>query len=99
MKTIFDENYLPNNNYFWCVWVVFVLERVISFHKGFSSLGIINAWDQTILCWGCRPVRSRTSGIRPGPHLLDTSRPFPAVTVRMSADIAKWEVGVQNHST
>lgn len=52
MKTIFDENYLPNNNYFVCVCVVFVLERVIFFHKGFSSLGIINTWDQMIFCWG-----------------------------------------------
>lgn len=97
MKTIFDENYLPNNNYFVCVCVVFVLERVILFHKGFSSLGIINTWDQMIFLLGCRPVRSRTSGTMPGPHPLDISHTFPAVT--MSADIAKWEVGVQNHST
>lgn len=51
MRTILDDNYLPNNSIFG-VWGFFCF-RVIFFHRSFSSLGISNTLDQMIPCYVC----------------------------------------------
>lgn len=69
--------------------VAFVLERVIFFHRSFSSLGISNTLDQTTPCCVCAggggggcPVRSRMSGTMPGLYPLGISSTFPGVMTK-----------------